>query len=200
MIGYTEAARDYIADLYPTDVTAAQALLAEAGWIDSDNDGVLDKDGAPLAAELLIDSGSALATGAAPVIQAQLKAMGMDLSIAQVDLTTQYEILDTGDYDASISGYIWSDPDILTYRFATGSSQSGYVTEAMDAALTEARSIADPQARAAAYLEIQKMLMDDVPSIPLMSETLIIGMRSWVQGAQVLAPDRLILNDVMIVE
>lgn len=36
--------------------------------------------------------------------------------------------------------------------------------------------------------------------VPLLSETLIIGARSWVQGLQVVAPDRLILNDVKIVE
>jgi hypothetical protein len=33
-----------------------------------------------------------------------------------------------------------------------------------------------------------------------MSENLYVGARSWVQGIKILFPDRLVLNDVKIVE
>jgi peptide/nickel transport system substrate-binding protein len=200
MIGYRPEAREYSASLYPEDPDGARAALAALGWSDTDGDGILDKDGQPLAADLLIDSGSAIDTGAAPVLQAQMKAVGMDLNITQLDLRALYDTANAGNYDLALTGYIWSDPDILTYRFTEGATQSQYAPPELGAALSAARSIADPAARAAAYLDIQKSIMDDAPVVPLLTETLIIGARSWVQGITILPPDRLILNDVMIVE
>jgi hypothetical protein len=42
--------------------------------------------------------------------------------------------------------------------------------------------------------------LENAPIIPLMSENLYIGARSWVKGIYIIAPERLILNDVTIVE
>lgn len=200
MIAYSPDATTYMQSLYPFDPASAQAALAALGWTDDDGDGVVSRDGAPLSVELLIDSGSAIATGVAPVIQAQLAAVGVDAQIAMVDGAAHYDTMNAGNYDISLSGYIWVDPDILTYRFTEGSAPSLYAPPELAAALEAARGLADPAARTAAYLDIQEGLMDDVPMVPLLSEVLLIGARSWVQGIKVLAPDRLILNDVMIVE
>jgi ABC-type transport system substrate-binding protein len=40
-------------ELYPYDVAAAQALLEESGWVDSDGDGVREKEGTLLELELI---------------------------------------------------------------------------------------------------------------------------------------------------
>lgn len=200
MIAHSPAAADVMKTMYPTDTEAAKAALAAAGWTDTNGDGTVDKDGSELSVELLIDSGSAVETGAAPVLQAQLRAVGVDVRIAMVDGTTLADTMDTGNYDFGLSGYSWADPDILTYRFTEGASPSQYAPEELASALDAARGIADPAERAAAYLEIQTSIMEDAPIVPLLSEVLLIGARSWVQGLQVVAPDRLVLNDVMIVE
>jgi peptide/nickel transport system substrate-binding protein len=61
----------------------AKQILADAGWADADGDGILDKDGKPLAIDLYV-FGSKEANPsviAAEAIQADLKAVGVDCSI-----------------------------------------------------------------------------------------------------------------------
>jgi peptide/nickel transport system substrate-binding protein len=200
MIAYDPAAQEFSKSLYPFDVEAAKSLLAEAGWEDSNGDGIVEKDGKPFSVEFLVDSGSVMEVDAAPVVQAQLKAIGIDIKISQHDLGYIYDTMIAGDYQMGFSGYLWVDPDILTYRFIDGSSPSQFVTDELTGLLDAARSIPGAKERAAAYLEIQKYLLENVPMIPLMSENLYIGARSWVKGIYIIAPDRLILNDVSILE
>lgn len=200
MIAYDATAQDYAKGLYPNDLDAAKALLEEAGWVDSDGDGVLDKDGEAFSVEFIVDSGSELQTDAAPVLQAQLKKVGIDLQITQYERGAVRETMLAGDYQIGLYGYLWADPDILTYRFSEGMSPSQFFSDELSTMLDEARVVADPAERTAAYLDIQKYLLDEVPMIPLMSENLYIGARSWVEGIKILSPDRLVLNDVKIVE
>jgi len=200
MIAYSPEATIAAQQMYPTDADMARAALAAAGWEDSNGDGIVDKDGVELSVEMMIDSGSAVETGAAPVLQAQLGAVGVDARIAMVDLTTKSDQMAVGNFDMGLSGFSWADPDILTYRFTEGSSPSQYAPADLAEALDAARGIADPAARASAYLDIQVSIMEDAPSIPLLSEVLLIGARSWVEGLKVVAPDRPILNDVKITE
>jgi peptide/nickel transport system substrate-binding protein len=198
MIAYDPAAQEFSKTLYPFDVQAAKKLLAESGWEDSNGDGIVEKDGEPFNVEFLVDSGSVMETDAAPVVQAQLKAIGIDIKISQHDLGYIYDTMIAGDYQMGFSGYIWVDPDILTYRFTEGSSPSQFVTDELTGLLDAARAIPDAKERTAAYLEIQKYLLENVPMIPLMSENNYIGARSWVKGL-VFIPFPL-LNDVTIVE
>ncbi len=200
MIAYSPEAAGVMQSLYPADPDAARAALAEAGWVDTNGNGILDKDGVELSVELLIDSGSAVETGAAPVLQAQLSAVGVDARIAMVDGTTLSDLMDAGTFDFGFSGFQWVDPDILTYRFTEGASPSQYAPPELADALDAARMVADPAERAEAYLAIQVSIMEDAPIVPLLSEVLLIGARSWVEGLEVVAPARLILNDIRIVE
>jgi len=200
MIAYSPMAAEKAQEMYPSNPAKATAALAAAGWEDTNGDGIVDKDGEELSVELLIDSGSAVETGAAPVLQAQLRAVGVDAQISMVDLTTQSDLMGAGNFDMGFSGFSWADPDILTYRFTEGSSPSQYAPADLAAALDAARGIADPAERADAYLDIQVSILEDAPMVPLLSEVLLIGARSWVEGLLVVAPDRPILNDVMINE
>ena len=68
---------------YPYDPEKGKALLAEAGWTDSDGDGVLDKDG-----EKLVLKGVLMSWGELPaigtILQAQWKAAGVQLDLEQM--------------------------------------------------------------------------------------------------------------------
>ncbi|MCX7643837.1 MAG: ABC transporter substrate-binding protein [Rhodobacteraceae bacterium] len=200
MIAHHPAAADDMQSLYPTDPAGAKAALAAAGWADSNGDGTLDRDGTELEVGLMLDSGNTVDTAVVPVLQAQLAAVGVGTEIARVDTTALYETMRAGNFDLALSGYIWADPDILTYRFVGADSVSRYTTEALTQALTEARSIADPKARAEAYLAVQKTIMDAAPMVPLLTETLTVAARAWVEGLKVQPPMQILLNDVRIVE
>ncbi len=77
---------------YGYDLERARTLLEEAGWQDTDGDGIREKDGRELALELIVGFPTATANRQTPeIIQAQLREVGIDLIIRSVPDTPTYE-------------------------------------------------------------------------------------------------------------
>jgi peptide/nickel transport system substrate-binding protein len=105
-------------------------LFAEAGWTDSDGDGILDKDGEPLSLTLV--SGFPPAEEAKPlpeVIQGQLKAIGVDAQLVEFnDVGAYYDyIIETGETHMIIESGSWNTPDLsfLTFTVFCGCNPDG---------------------------------------------------------------------------
>jgi len=98
---------------YPYNPELSRSLLAEAGWNDSDGDGVLDKDGQKLAFTIVTNQGNDLRSKTAEIIQRRLKEVGIVIEIRVVEWATFLkEFIFTGSFDATILG--WSggpEPD-----------------------------------------------------------------------------------------
>ena len=109
----------------PHDLPRARALLAAAGLTDRDGDGLLDtRTGRPARVELLTQRGHAMRERGASVIREDLRALGLDVSVATFDAGTLGERLTKGDYDATYFGFTTSDPDPSTnldYWLSSGS-------------------------------------------------------------------------------
>lgn len=84
----------------PYDPAAAAQLLDDAGWTRASDDAVRTKDGAPLQVTIIYDR-TDLTT--AEFVQAQLRDVGFDAEVLQLDAGAYRERLDTGDYDIDIS-------------------------------------------------------------------------------------------------
>ena len=84
---------------YAHDPELARALLAEAGWTDSDGDGMLDRDGAPFTFTLLL---TADALTAAVFVQDQLRRIGVDMQIQTLDWSAVNARFEAGDFAAVI--------------------------------------------------------------------------------------------------
>lgn len=89
----------------PYHPEAAKALLASAGWLDTDGDGILDKDGVPFSFQLITNSENPRRAKAAVVIQATLKEVGIEVEIQKWEANTFFSILRKKDFDAAISGF-----------------------------------------------------------------------------------------------
>jgi peptide/nickel transport system substrate-binding protein len=63
------------------DVEAAKALIAEAGWADSDGDGIVEKNGVKATITILTTSGNAVRQKATQLWQANLKEIGIDAQL-----------------------------------------------------------------------------------------------------------------------
>ena len=157
------------------NVERAKKLLAEAGWKDSDGDGILDKDGKPLTLNFVYYSGRAELPIFAEATQADAKKVGFDIKLKNVD----YNVLDgmgqRGEFDLIISNIITAntgDPEIyMNWYWKTNINGSnpqngaGYSNPKYDA-LSDSLSIEfDAAKRKDLIISMEQILMDDAAAI-----------------------------------
>jgi peptide/nickel transport system substrate-binding protein len=148
---------------------AAQALLASAGWSDSNRDGTMDRGGDPFALELLVIAGSESSREQAQVFQADLARIGVPLSIVPLDDAAFFDRLMKRNYQAA--SLAWAndlDPDPHGQFHSTqippdGFNIAGYVSAEADDLIEEARAEKDPARRADLYHQLHEVLARDQP-------------------------------------
>ncbi|OPX77859.1 MAG: putative ABC transporter periplasmic-binding protein [Methanosaeta sp. PtaB.Bin039] len=94
----------------------AKRLLSEAGWKDSDGDGLLDKNGKPLESlDLTISSAPGLEwmQDVAVIVRSQLKNIGIAINIQTFDYNGYKESRKVGDYELLLAG-----SNVRTYPMA----------------------------------------------------------------------------------
>lgn len=162
---YNESIEDY-----PYDPAKAKQLLAEAGWKDSDGDGVLDREGRPFEFTILTNQGNEQRIKTATIIQSQLKEVGITVRIRTVEWAAFLkEFVDKGRFDALILGWnILQDPDISQVWHSAQAREGGlnhvkYRNPELDTLLDQGRTTLDRAARKAAYDRIQQILHEDQP-------------------------------------
>jgi ABC-type transport system substrate-binding protein len=84
------------------DPDQARRLLTEAGWSDSDQDGILDKDGQKFFITLCFNSFDPQYKTIAEIVQAQLKAVGIELKLQMMELGAHITAMRNGDYDLAM--------------------------------------------------------------------------------------------------
>lgn len=82
------------------DPETAVDLLTLAGWSDSDNDGVLDKDGKPFEFSLNLPPGNPLAEQRISILQKNLKDIGIKMDILKIEWATFIERVKARSLDA----------------------------------------------------------------------------------------------------
>ena len=92
------------ADRY--DPAAAKQLLAQAGWRDTNGDGIVEKDGKPLRFTLLTNSENQLRKDVASFVQQQLKQVGADAQLRTIEFQTMLQQHKAREYDAIITGWV----------------------------------------------------------------------------------------------
>lgn len=152
------------------DIPKAKALLREAGFVDNDGDGVLERGGQPLAFTILTNQGNEQRILAATVMQSQLRAVGIDVRIRTVEWAAFIrEFVNKGRFDAVLLGWtIPQEPDLYavwhsSQTFEGGLNFTHYRNSELDALLEQAQSTPDMERRRALFYRIQEILDIDQP-------------------------------------
>ncbi|WP_397571614.1 ABC transporter substrate-binding protein [Schlesneria sp. T3-172] len=82
------------------DPEAARELLTEAGWIDSDNDGILDKNGEKFQVLLRLPKGKPVNEQMCEIMQKNFKSVGIDMQIQTMEWASFIEKLRAKECDA----------------------------------------------------------------------------------------------------
>jgi peptide/nickel transport system substrate-binding protein len=193
--GYSPEKAAAMAEEYKFDAEAAKALLKEAGYEDTNGDGFVDKDGKNLTIEYLTATDVATSRATAPVIQEQLKAIGIDLQITEYESAYIKQLQRENDYQMAARRYVWNDTDIAYYVFTEASGYPWSDPE-VSAALEEARYIVDPAERIKGYEKFHDELMKELPAVALYSDNYCVASTKDVKGLVITNDGRSIFNDV----
>jgi peptide/nickel transport system substrate-binding protein len=130
------------------NITEARRLLAASGWGDSDSDGNLDRDGRPLRLMLSLPSTSGIRRQMALLIQEQLRRIGVQVEIQQLEFPVYIERRSAGDFDVDFSAANQDpSPSGLTQSWTCtgGNNVAGYCNRGVDSLMQEAvRGRGDP--------------------------------------------------------
>ena len=152
---------------YPHDVARAIHLLDAAGFKP-------DRDGIRLHLTLKTSTDETTRLEA-QAMQAELRNAGIDLTLRSSEFGAFYSDISKGAFEMYILRWIGSneDPDIFHYSYTTemfppkGANRGRYSDPRVDALLKAASAATSEAARRQDYIEVQQILANDLPSIPL---------------------------------
>lgn len=167
-------------ELKTYDPEKAKAILEKAGWVDTDGDGILDREGKPLEVILFSLPGDPLCE----LTQAQLRKVGIDVEISITERANLRPVLMSGkDWHLFLFGMTASDQDILYQMFHKSlagqrANYEYYINDKVSELLEEARRTPEGPERLDIYREIQKLMYEDLPGTPVYIRT-----EFWLFGA-----------------
>ena len=154
---------------YTQDLDKAEALLDEAGWVDSDNDGVRDKeiDGrlVPFEFSMLV-SQQPHRIKICTLLQENLGQIGVRMNVRPLEATVLQQLTQEKKFQAYFGGWgSGTDPDTSENIWATGAGRNfiGYSNPEVDRLFVEGRRELDRTKRAEKYGRIQEILYEDQP-------------------------------------
>lgn len=176
--------------LIPYDPEAAKALLAEAGWMDRDNDGILeDESGRDFEFQLITNAGNDVREDMLEIIQAQLRPLGIVVEPRLIEWNTMTAMLrdPARDFDAVVSGWVdyfrKDDRDILhsdnidqPYQYV------GYANPRADELIDTLAVITDREQAMPLWKEYQHLIVHDAPYVPLYYPERLNGVNERLRG------------------
>jgi peptide/nickel transport system substrate-binding protein len=155
----------------PHDPARAAALLDSRGWRDSDGDGIRDRGGRRLAFSVAVPSTSPPRRMYARLIQEQLRNVGVEVVIEEMDPASMQDRLRTGSYDAALQTWV-TDPTPSSgiphmWRRGGGSNFGGYSSPVFERQLDRALRAATPEESDRAWRAAFETLARDAPAIVL---------------------------------
>jgi peptide/nickel transport system substrate-binding protein len=179
----------------PFERSRAERLLGEAGWIDRDGDGLVDKDGRALEIDYLHATGVDVTSKIAQALQADLAEVGVKLNLVPRDPAAFAEALRKREFEAAaltLATTYANDPEPLWHsKWAAGASANrwGLRDEKIDALLGELQSELVPAKRDALFKQLQARVYEQQPCMFGLWAARRFALSKRVRGVQLFALD-----------
>lgn len=155
---------------YPYNPEKAEELLAQAGWKDTDGDGILDKNGEPFRFTIMTNQGNHQRRLTLEIIQRKLRKVGIDVKPRVVEWSTFInQFINKKDFEAIILGWSLSqDPDQydIWHSSKTAPRELNFISynnSEVDELLEKGRSVFDQKIRKQYYDRLQEILAEEQP-------------------------------------
>ena len=155
---------------YQYNPKKARELLLEAGWIDANNDGILEKGGQPFVFEIITNQGNETRQKCAEIIQRQLKEVGINVKIRILEWAAFVnDFINKRRFDAVILGWtITLDPDAYDVWHSSKTAPEelnfmSYKNREADELLEKGRGTLNQKERKKYYDRFQEILAEDQP-------------------------------------
>ncbi len=156
------------------DIDAANALLDEAGYVDTNGDGIREySDGTEMSFTLTCRNSTANIDSIANILKSNMEAAGIGLTANIVDPATYTDNVNTNmTFDMNyIEWGVIDDPDMALdaiYLSSATLNFMGYKNDEMDAILLEVKTISDPEVRKEKMMEFQELFVEELPTVNLL--------------------------------
>jgi peptide/nickel transport system substrate-binding protein len=164
------------------DPAQANEILDGLGYMDTNGDGVREADGAPMEAELLVQSNNPQRIRSAELIAAALEDIGIRLNVTSLDTNSvdakvwpEFDVSKGRDYDLTMWGWsapvmvnplrtsqlVASDPTLGTINIG------GFKSEEVDTLVSELQTTVEPTRQKELIQQLEAIIARDLPFVML---------------------------------
>jgi len=174
----------------PFDPQEAKRLLDEAGWVDSDGDGIRDKDGVKFEFMFLIPNTSKQGEQIAVLLKEETDKVGITMTIQKIEWALFVQRLLEKNFDVVLLRWIseWrSDPYQVWHSESAGPNGSNHVSfinEQADRIIEELRGTYDEQKRIELFHRFHRILHEEQAYTFLHTRAELIAVNKRIHGVQ----------------
>ncbi|MBN1935768.1 MAG: peptide ABC transporter substrate-binding protein [Anaerolineae bacterium] len=187
--------------VYEFSPDRAKALLDEAGWIDTDGDGVRDKDGVKMRV-LFQTSVNSIRQQTQKIVKENLEAIGVEVELKILDASIffganpdnpnsrwhfyadleEYNIGNSSpDPGAYMQGWVCAEIAQKSNNW-TGNNIERWCSSEYDALYEQSKTEMDPEKRRLLFIQMNDLLVNQVVSIPLVDRAGVHGFSNALIG------------------
>lgn len=175
---------------FPFSISAAQALFADAGFLDGDGDGVRERGDTKLAFSFLVPTTSVRLNKVVPLFQEQARSAGVQVTIEPVDVATLNSRVHARDFD--VVSRVWTESDLESDQLGTfhssardgGSNFVGYASAEADGLMEQIRREWDEPKRRELERALHRRLYADQPYLFMTSRRSLDLAKRRVHGLE----------------
>ena len=176
---------------YPYDLAKAKELLRQAGFVDEDGNGILEKGKKEFKFTIITNQGNSTRAKVAEILQERWGQLGIKVEIRVLEWATFLnEYIDKRNFDAVLLA--WSiplEPDLFDVWHSSKCEGKNlnficYQNSEVDRLIEKGRSTLDEKIRKNTYFKIQEILAEDQPYTFLYVPMSLVGLNKRFEGVE----------------